>query len=262
LRQYTRLAWRFLCLHTTREMQYRAHFLGTIISSLAEVGLFLVFIESVLGHVEAIGDWNRPRMYVLYGTFVLVYALAGFFIEPNASALAESVRRGELDYIFTKPVDAQAYVSLRTYDLPSLANVCTGAFIVLYGLLQHPAPPSAWMVGAYLVLLLCALAIIYSLWLLSVLYVFKAIRMDNIPVLFVPILQFARYPITGYPRPLQSAFRFVLPLVFVATVPAETLLGLSSLNQLGHAVLTALLCLGAARVGWLVASRSYASASS
>lgn len=260
--RYIKLAWRFFSLSTAREMQYRAHFIGTVASGLAHILLFLIFIETVLGQVGAIGSWDRPRMYLLYGTFVLVYGLAEFAVQPNIDALSDSVRRGELDYVFTKPVDAQVYVSLQHYHLPSLAGVIMGMLIVGYGCLQLALTPAWYMIGAYLLLLVCGLVVIYSLWLLSALIVFRAIRVDSIAYLFIPIVQFARYPISAYPRFLQTVFRFVFPLAFVATVPAERLLGLSSAAGLATACITAVCCLLAARIGWRFALRSYASASS
>jgi ABC-2 type transport system permease protein len=243
-------------------MQYRGHFISTVLSSLAHTFLFLIFIETVLGNVPSIGTWSRPSMYVAYGTFVLVYALAQFGIEPNISALTDGMRQGELDYVLTKPIDAQAFISLRSYRLTALADVLTGSAIVVYGLMQLSTTPTWLDVLEYTVVLLCGLAIVYSLWLLSVLYVFKAIRVDSIAVLFIPILQFARYPISVYPIAFQTIFRFVIPLVFVATVPAESLLGHVGFSEVISGIATAFGCLVLTRVGWIKACRSYTSASS
>lgn len=92
--RYLRLIWRCFSLSAAREMQYRGHFWGIVGSSLADAALFLAFIETVLAQVDAIGDWTRPRMYILCGSFVLVEAFARLAIEPNVSALADSVRMG------------------------------------------------------------------------------------------------------------------------------------------------------------------------
>ncbi len=266
-----RIWTRYLRASVMREMQYRAHFFGEMASSLGEAVLFLVFIETVLGQVGAVGEWDRPAMYVLYGTFLVMIGLAHALIQPNLSRLPEHIRRGTLDVLLTKPVDSQFLLSVQQVNVAAFGDVVAGLGLLIYGLQQAGLPGSwgepglgafALRVATYLLLLVCGQAVLYAGWLLTVLWAFWAVRLDNIGVLFEAILQVARYPVTAYPPMLRLALYFVLPLAFVVTVPAQVLLGLAQPPVLVGAVAAAGLSLVIARLGWRWASRLYASASS
>ena len=269
-----RIAARYFRASLMREMQYRAHFYGELASSLGEAVLFLVFIDTVLARVGSVGDWDRPAMYVLYGTFMVMIGVAHAFMQPNLTRLPEHVRRGTLDVLLTKPVDSQFLLSVQQVNVAALGDVVAGLGLVVYGFQQSTAGAGAAAgpvggfvelasrVGAYVVLLACGQVILYSLWLLTVLCAFWAVRLDNIGVLFEAVVQMARYPVTVYPPVLRMALQFVVPLAFVATVPAEALLGLTRPERLAGAVLAAALSFAASRLGWRVACRFYTSASS
>lgn len=83
-------------------------------------------------------------------------------------------------------------------------------------------------------------------------------------VAYDALWQFARCPIGIYPAALQLLFTYVLPIAFVATVPAEVLLSGDASSF--AAVLVALaVSLAACALAWLVwrrALRRYTSATS
>ncbi|HHW09795.1 MAG TPA: hypothetical protein GXX29_07470 [Firmicutes bacterium] len=281
LLKYPRLAFRSAGLCLSREMQYRLHFWGNTFAGVLWTGMYLVFIEVILSHTGSIAGWDRPAMYVLYGTYMILEAVAGMIIMPNMIKLTEYVRTGELDLLLTKPIDTQFYLSVRHWEFAGTGRALIGLTAVAYGLKHtlasggggsvlpspalHPATLASpailsWL--SYLVSLVAAFLLLYALWLLSVLIIFWVIKAEGLGYLFVPIMQIARYPISAYPPLLQAAFRTVLPLAFVAAAPSSALLGRATPAGALVSLVVAGLFLLISRAGWLFALRHYSSASS
>ena len=102
----------------------------------------------------------------------------------------------------------------------------------------------------------------YSLWLISVVWVFWTERLSNAGFLFYTVMELGRLPIQAFRGPIRAILTFVLPLAFMTTVPTEALLGLFSLNRALAALLLAVFFLAASSCVWRLGLRSYASASS
>ncbi|MEB3255732.1 MAG: ABC-2 family transporter protein, partial [Synechococcaceae cyanobacterium] len=76
------------------------------------------------------------------------------------------------------------------------------------------------------------------------------------------VLAAGRYPVSAYPPGLRTFFTLVVPITFLTTVPAESLLGRSSGSWLALSLAVALGSLLLARAFWRFALRFYTSASS
>ncbi len=257
-----RVAWRCASLCLARDMQYRWHFWGNTFSGLLWTGMYLVFIQVIVAQVGDIAGWGRAELYTLYGTYMLMEAVAQTWIQPNMNQLSELVRTGGLDLILTKPLDPQFMLAVRQWECSGLGRGVAGLAVVALGM--HAAGYSPGLAGylAYLLALLAGAVILYTLWLGSVLIVFRIIRADAISVLFLPLFQMTRYPVGVYPRVLRALFQTVLPLVFVVTVPAQILMRPAGAGQVLLPLAVATLFLGLARASWLLALRQYSSASS
>ena len=76
------------------------------------------------------------------------------------------------------------------------------------------------------------------------------------------VLVAGKYPVSSYPGVMRFIFTFVVPVAFMTTVPAETLLGqVKPVWLLGAAAFAATLFIGS-RMFWKFALRFYTSASS
>ena len=97
-------------------------------------------------------------------------------------------------------------------------------------------------------LLVTAVAVIYSLWILVVSAAFYVVRVDNLSYLLNSILDAARWPSSVFRGTWHVLFTFVIPLALMTTYPAEALLGhLNGVHALGA-------CAGAAVFALLGAS--------
>ena len=85
--------------------------------------------------------------------------------------------------------------------------------------------------------------------------------MQNILVIFQSMYEARRWPVGLYPRWLRFALRFLVPVAFATTVPAQALAGRLSASALGAEAALAVFLFGLARLFWKAGLRRYSGAS-
>ena len=88
------------------------------------------------------------------------------------------------------------------------------------------------------------------------------VKIYNVTEVLRGLLEAGRYPMVAYPIAYRFFFTFVVPVAFLTTVPAETMLGRVQLGWVIGAGVLALFLFAIATVFWRFALRFYTSASS
>lgn len=112
-----RLVWQFVRVAAMNELQYRVNFWLSLAQSAIALGIGLLVLALVFRYVDHLAGWTRPELYVVLGMFTALGGVARMVIKPNMVQLIEDVRDGALDFVLTKPVDAQLLVSTRRLQL-------------------------------------------------------------------------------------------------------------------------------------------------
>lgn len=243
-------------------MQYRVDFLVdgalSILSTItALVPLFVVFARR-----PSIAGWTFGEALVVTGWFTLLQGVMEGAINPSLTTVVEHIRKGTLDFVLLKPADAQFLVSTSRFLPWRATSVLTGLAIFIVAFTKLGRLPSAAGVALSLVLLVVAIALLYSLWILTVSAAFYVVKIDNLTFLFGSIFDFARWPSSLFRGVLGFVFTFVLPLALMTTYPAEALLGRLPVEQLLLSLVAAVVFGGIARFVWTRSIARYTSASS
>jgi ABC-2 type transport system permease protein len=110
--------------------------------------------------------------------------------------------------------------------------------------------------------LLFGIMILYSLWFMLGATSIWFVKIYNVTEVLRGLLDAGRFPMVAYPASYRFFFTFVVPVAFLTTVPAQTLLGRSSLAWLIGAGVLAFALILASALFWRFALRFYTSASS
>jgi ABC-2 type transport system permease protein len=146
------------------------------------------------------------------------------FIEPNLSFFAaEVVHVGKLDDILLRPAHSALRASLGSCRPWALAQVAVGAALVAAGLGQRGEVPAGSEVAACLLLLGAGVVITWASRLLVASLAFLAPCVEP-GVLYGTFWQLGRYPVGIYHPAIQRIATYVVPVAFIATVPAQALL--------------------------------------
>jgi len=256
-----RLAMTYLRVAALNELQYRVNFFLSMVQSLVAVGTALVVLALVFSHTDSLGGWSSDELLVVMGVYVLIGGVIRSIIQPNMQQLMEDVEEGTLDYVLTKPADAQLLVSIRRFGLWQAVDVLVGLLLVGIALIRLDTGVDVWSALAFVLALALGGIDVYCFWLLLTSSAFVLTRVHFLVELFDGMYQAGRWPVTIYPGWLRIGFTFLVPLAFAVTVPASALTGrLSGWLLLGAVAFTAVL-FGFTRYVWSRSLRRYSGAS-
>lgn len=261
-RRYLALLAQQLRLSFALAMQYRLDFVLKGVMAVFWVGITLLPLAAVFTHRQTVAGWTHAEALVLLGWFLLLKALLDGGVTPSLGAVVEGVRTGALDFVLLKPADAQFLVSTARFEPWRAVDALAGLAVIVYAFTQlGHAPPAAGLAVAA-VLLVVAVALLYSVWILVVAASFWVVKVDNLSYLLNSLFDVGRWPVSFLPRALRLTFTFVFPLALMVTYPAEALLGRLHTRTAALAVLGGVAFTWLARLVWTRAIRSYTSASS
>jgi ABC-2 type transport system permease protein len=256
-----RLLWTFLRVGLIGEAAYRVNFMVQLFQSLLGLGTALGGLAVVFAYTNTLGGWRPDEVIALIGVYTLVGGVIGVVIQPSMEALITSVHEGTLDFILTKPEDAQLLVSIRAVDIWEILNILLGFGVLGVALARLGETVGPLQAAEFGVVLLAGGGIVYAFWLILATLSFWFVRVENILVIFQSVYEAGRWPVGIYPAWMRFGLTFLVPVAFAVTVPAEALTGrLTSVSALGAIGLAAALLI-ASRLFWKLGLHNYSGAS-
>ncbi len=252
-----RALWR---VNVAEELQYRANFVASLLGTVFWLGTALLTVAVFFRQTPRLGGWSFWEVVVLLGVFNALAGLVEAMLRPSIGQLVEDVRKGTLDLVLARPVEAQLYVSFRRLDLWRITDIVVGLGLSLFALGKLGRGPGPLQVLEFLLTLLSAGLVVYSIWIALMSLAFWFVSVENLSVLFDAVFEAARYPVSAYPGALRFLFVYLVPIAWTTTIPASALTG-----RLGPAAALAAVAVGAAtlalsRLLWRTALRRYTSA--
>ena len=220
--------------------------------------LFSLFLFYRTGYQFSGWTWQEAMLVV--GMFTLLQGVANTFFSPNLNRIVQQVQEGTLDFVLLKPISSQFWLSARMISPWGLPDLVLGLGILIYIGLQLGLSPLNYLLS--LVPIGFGMLILYSLWFMLGATSIWFVKIYNVTEVLRGFLEAGRYPIVAYPGVFRFFFTFIVPIVFLTTIPAETMLGRSPLGWIAGAGGLGLLLLLLSNVVWRFALRFYTSASS
>lgn len=242
------------------ELEYRLNFLVAALSSLGSLSgsLFGLFLFYRTGY--QFQDWSWEEALVVLGIFTWLQGISATFLVPNLNKIVTQVQEGTLDFVLLKPISSQFWLSTRALSPWGLPDIVFGLGLIGYAGSRLSISWDHYLLGIP-PLLLGALSL-YSLWFMLGATSIWFVKIYNVTEVLRGLLEAGRFPIVAYPAAYRVFFTFVVPVAFLTTVPAQTLLERGGVFWLlGSTTFAMGLFLGS-RLFWRFALRFYTSASS
>ena len=255
------LAWTYLRIGVLNELQYRVNFFIQLLQSFIAVGTGLIGLSLVFGQVDDLRGWSQPELLAVMGVHILMGSIIRSAIQPNMERLTNDVLNGTLDFAITKPVDAQAMVSVREFRFWQLTDSIVGLVILGVAVAQLQSTLTAFQILSFIAALIMGAVMLYCVWLMVTSIAFWVIRVGDIIELFQGLFAAGRWPVSIYPDWLRTGMTFLVPVAFAVTVPAEAMTNRLTAESLLFALGLAVLFMLMARGVWLLGLRSYSGAS-
>jgi ABC-2 type transport system permease protein len=256
-----RLFGLYLRVGVLNELQYRANLAIQLFQSAIALGTGLAVLALVFGQTDSLAGWSQPELLAVMGVHVLMGGVIGTFIQPNMVRLMGDIRQGTLDYILTKPEDAQVLVSVREVRIWRAVDIVIGTVVLAIAIGQLRVDVGAMHAAAFAAALVLGAVMIYCFWMILTISAFWVVRMDQLVELFEGVYQSGRWPVTIYPGWLRISLTFLVPIAFAVTVPAEAITGRLAPETLALAAAFAGLLGVVTRWFWRLGLRRYGGAS-
>lgn len=260
LRRLAAVLRAFWAVNLAEELQYRANLLASVVGTGFWLGTAVLTAAVFIRQTPALGGWSFWQVVALLGVFNAVAGVVEAVLRPNVGRIVEHVRRGTMDLILSKPVDAQFQVTFRRIVIWRGVDIVLGLGLTAAALVIGGRWPGIVEVVAFVVALAAAVAIAYAIWLGLMSLAFWFVAVENLSILFDALYESARFPVTAYPGAIRFVLTYLVPMAWITTVPAGALTGRVGPGFALVSALVAAAALALTRLLWRVALRRYTSA--
>jgi len=187
----------------------------------ASVTVFWIYFSNA----SSIAGWSFPQMLVLNGINIIFSGfIVGGIMVFNLRQLPRKIKDGDIDLVLVKPINSLFQLSLGMPYFTGYLSCLPGFGLIAYGLHALNIMPSVLEVLMTVIVISCGCIIGYSIFVMVSALAFKFINLTTLPRIAERILfRFTSYPHDVYQGVIRSIFTFVLPVVFMSSVPASFL---------------------------------------
>jgi len=260
MKRYLHLYKTFFSFSLMKNMAYPVDFVTWSVIDLLWAVVNIGFFKVLLLNIPSISGWTFNELTVPLGLYSLLNAFIWGAFYGNMQGLARGVNRGDLDFVLIKPISAQFIVSVKETGIGLFPSVLTGIFLLCYGFYINKLP---WTAALFIpFILVSSVAIFYSLYFISTVFIFWTNRLSNIAELLPQAADVAKYPTEIFPIVVRFVLTFIIPIGLLAIVPAKIMLSIFSPTYLAVPLLVAGVLVFLSHRFWLFAVKRYSSASS
>lgn len=259
--KYSQLFISFFNASLMAELEYRfnigARFVTDIIWYAAQLSVF----EVLFRHTTNVNGWSLTETRVFMGALFITDALYMLLFSENLDRMGEKVRKGDLDLLLVKPINSQWMLSFQKISVAYLGNLALGIGWFAWSLAQ--IPDFGWTRLSWLLLTVpIGLTIGYSIRFMVSTTALYFTRAEAVNYLWYQVYRLATRPHSFYPVFLRYAVLTMMPVAFLASVPAEIILGKASPMVLLWGALLAIVLLKLSAMFWRRGLKAYSSSSS
>jgi ABC-2 type transport system permease protein len=256
--------WQVLILFWTTaiaaQMEYRLNFLITAVSSVGGMVGSIFGLSLFYHNGYTFPGWSWEQAIVVLGIFTILEGFSETFLSPNLNRIVTLVQEGTLDFVLLKPISSQFWLSARSISLWGLSDVLVGIALIIYASRKIEIQLSNYFLSIFP--LVFGLIILYSLWFILGATSVWFVKIANVTEVLRGLLEAGKFPAIAYPAAYRFFFTFVIPVTFLTTIPAETLLGRGNIFWIAGSGVLSMFMLLASQLFWRFALRFYTSASS
>jgi len=207
-------------------MENRFDFLFRAIPTTLSLCINLLVISFIFSKINAVSGWNKEELFLLLGTYNIVWGIFfGLFIQ-NMAKINSYISRGDLDLFLTKPINSQFYISIvNPIDFGEAATLILGLILVTRGVSILNIDLNLIQVVTYVMIILSAVTLAYSLWFITMTFSFWIGRVYGLHEAFISFFEINKYPSDIFNGLIKNVFVYFLPLGVMVTFPTKFLLG-------------------------------------
>ncbi len=262
VQKYAALMWSFFRASAISDLEYRMNLVGKILTDILWYAAQLSVFEVLFRQTHSIAGWKLETIRIFMGMLFFADSFWMLIFQENLDKLSDKVRKGELDLLLAKPVNSQFMLSFQRFSTPYIFNIFVTASYLAWAITKLPDAFPLWRLGFLVISVPCSLAIIYGIRFFFSASALIFTRAENINYLWWQFYKLGTRPDAVYPPWLRFTILTIIPVGFIASVPARLLLEPPSLPLIAGSILLAFAFVFISTRFWRFALRFYSSASS
>lgn len=260
LPQYASLYWLFVKNRLKILMEYRVNFLIGAVSTVFVQAAGLLAIWVIMEQIPNLDGWTLSEILLIYGLITLSKSINHMFADNLWTLGRDYVRTGSFDRFLVRPIDPLFHLLADRFCHDGIGNFLVGLVLVIIAAAQLDIAWTPFHVIYLMLMVLSGGFIFIALNLMTSVSGFWL--MDSVPVTRVvfEMHEFAKYPLTIYPRFIGVFLTALIPYGFASFFPATFLMGRGTNPALawGAPLMAAMLMVIALQV-WRFGLRHYSS---
>jgi ABC-2 type transport system permease protein len=219
------LCWALVTASIRGQMQYRLNFLFDIAFGLMFQGIGFIFILIVLGQFEEIGGWTLSEVALLYGMRLASHGLWTVTFS-RLFAIDRIVRDGEFDRMLLRPMPMLLQLMFGAFRLPAIGDLLGGILVLGWALTRVDIDWSAGTACFFVAALAGGAMIDGAFQLGPAALSFRTLESFPVRWFFDDLFnRFGGYPQSIFGTGMRVALMWIVPVAFVAWLPATVVLG-------------------------------------
>jgi ABC-2 type transport system permease protein len=220
MRQSFEIYRRLVGAQVRSRLEYRLSFVLEMISQFGITFIDFIVVLVLFSHITALGGWSLWEIGFLYGLAGVSFAIADLFVGHIEDTHVQ-IRSGQFDVVLLRPVGTLLQVIASDLPLRRLGKMAQAAIIFAIALAHLDVH---WTFARAIVLAASVVsgAVIFgAIWVLGACLTFWTIGSGEAANAFTyGGNMFASYPLDIFGSWLRRLLSFVIPLGFVAYMPA------------------------------------------
>ena len=207
------------------DWQYRTSFFLFLISQTVIACMDLAVVASIFTQVDSLAGWSGMEVALLFGLSGVAFGLADITISQVETA-SRHIKAGTFDLFLLRPIPALLHLSATEFALRRLGRVLQPLVVLVVALVLAPVEWRAETIVLVVVTLVSGTLIFGSVWVVTSSISFWTVDSQEVANAFTYGGGLATsYPIDVLARWMRHLVTFLVPLAFVAYLPAARLLG-------------------------------------
>lgn len=229
---YLNLYLNFICQYIKGLLQSKVNFLIGFIGFLVGQITSLFFLSVVFNNIHSLNGWSFNEMLFIYGFSQIPKGLDHFFTDNIWNLSARIVVKGEFDKYLLRPINPLFHLISETLQPDAFGELIVGCTIIIYSCTKMHLSFNIFNFITFLLIVFFGAIIYFSIKLFVASLSFWIKKSLSILKIIYSFSDFAKYPLSIYPKWINFLITILFPFAFTACIPATAFLGKSNLLQI------------------------------
>ena len=225
MRRYTSLYGYFLLQRFKILIEYRVNFFIGMTSMIFMQAAGLLTIWVVMRQIPSINGWTLDEVLMIYGLLTLAKSINHMFADNLWTIGWDYIRSGGFDRFLVRPINPLFHLLADRFCHDGLGDLLVGAVLVI---ISSANLRIVWTPLSLLYLIVAVLSggvIFIALNLITATSAFWIMQSIPVTQIIFNTNDFARFPLTIYPRAIGLVLTWLIPYGFASFYPASQILG-------------------------------------